>query len=250
MKKKLSILKYVLLAAALCALVWWGRTHLAPVVPEESVSMPESEFAKNPELSPPKITGEGVTPEISKENIKAYLKTYKTPNTLYWNIKTTIYNGAASITNNARYYKKDGSELIEIYTANGGLQYSYSISGGNVKISNYLNGESFSTAASEQYSRSSLMRMPELSYFLNAPVKDITAARFELMDNRQILYVEYTSPSFSQTEKYWISLEYGVVLKSECYTAGHLTMAIQTSEISETLPKRYFKPRRSYRHSG
>jgi len=236
---KKNYILYALIFVAVVVFIIWNRTEFNPVTPGTEIDMPADEFKNNPELVPFEANTQGVTPVIDKSNIKEYLKTYKSPENIRWQVETKMTGTSGVSRQTINYYKKGSREFIEVIES-GKTIYTYSYSGGSVKVNNKITGESITVSSGEQYSKAAVMRMPEIEFFLEASTKQITDARFDLLDNRQVIFIEYTFPELNQTERYWISLEYGVVLKSESLASGNVVMSSETKIIDNNVPDKIF----------
>lgn len=232
--KKMNIF---LIAAALlivaAVVYWWLRTAETPKEQEQLAPMPETEFAQNPALGTLPGEGEPSVMNLNADTLRNFLDQLAQPKNLYWHTKYEIHSGDTIQYSYASYTRVGTRQKVEQRSVSGKLEMTYTLTPSKVTIADARTGDK-STLALSHYSYVTLLHMPELSYFYGTADENISAVRLEKINGLTALYVEFYFPEIKQTEKYWLSSEYGVPLLAESYLDGKLTLRTSTLDINDT----------------
>ncbi len=178
-----------------------------------------------------------VYPNISHENVKELLRALDTPRVYYWYYNSTIVSSAKERTTSGIMRYNNGNYMIENYSGDtsGNLEKTIIEENAIVTVQTYNNSQ---TSISEFNSEST-------NAFIEAGVPDISAFisndgenfKYTLHDSEygKLLYAEFTSDkdSYTQEQRYYISLDFGIVIKAECYENGSLIYALNTLTLYE-----------------
>lgn len=219
-------------------IVLWVRQMGQPIAITPSSPMPRSEFADNPELINPGLQEESYRlAEVSAGTVSSLLESYVMPADMYWSTTYSITVGEYSPILTAVFYSKEGLWRVDRFDALGRADETYIYYEDTVTIRDRKTGESSKLPFTSQYEIELLMYMPSMKTLAATDVKYIKDVRFDIFLNQKILYVECEFPETGQTEKYWISLEFGVPIVAESYINGTRYMHTTTTAIREEVQR-------------
>jgi len=78
--------------------------------------------------------------------------------------------------------------------------------------------------------------LPTYETVLEVDAEDITAADYRNLDEESCIYVETAESEFGITERYWISLESGLLIAAEKLQQGETVYRMTALSVSEALP--------------
>ena len=204
-------------------------------------AMPEEEFAQNDSLFLEEL-GEELLYTVStehKEDVLALLKGYASPDYLLWEVQVTRSAGNRSRSQFGTYLKQGADYDVEVREG-GTLLRSVRMRGGSLTVSS--GGISRSGMAQDVYTPLAVLGMAEIATLANLDPQHVLEARFEQLNQREVLYVEFTYPDLKADERYWVSLELGLPLKVETRLDGALVYSAVTTAISDTPPREPAEP--------
>ncbi len=178
-----------------------------------------------------------VYPSVSHENVKQLLRALETPSVYYWYYNSSIISSAKVRTTSGIMKYNNGNYMIENYSGdtNGNLEKTVIEENGVVSVQTYNNSQtSISEFDSETTNAFIEAGVPDISAFINSDGENF---RYTLHDSEygKLLYAEFTSEKdgYSQEQHYYISLDFGIVIKAECYENGTLIYALNTLTLYE-----------------
>lgn len=247
MKKRQQIFFYILGAIVLLAIIatsiWFGGisfkngdTDNNNTLPDK-IQLPGDNDKIYSSLHPENYENDHVYPEISHETVKELLSVLETPNVYYWYYNSIIISSAKERTTSGILKYNNGSYMIENYSgdSNGRLEKTVIEENGVVSVQTYNNGQtSLAEFNSETTSAFIEAGVPDIKEFISDNGEDF---RYSLHESEygKLLYAEFTSEKddYSQEQRYYISLDFGIVIKAECYENGTPVYALNTVTLYE-----------------
>ncbi|MBE6623811.1 MAG: hypothetical protein E7621_06490 [Ruminococcaceae bacterium] len=174
-----------------------------------------------------------LVPDITHEQVKEMLNTLSPPGSFCWYYTHTLYSSKKSNTTTGILKIDGGNYRIETYNTDGFLMKSIIGEEETVSVQNNSSG-----AVSEFSSEST-------SVFIEAGVPDIakfasesgTDFEYTLVNSiyGTLLFARFESEinGYSQTEEYYISLDYGIVIKADCFENGNVIYSLATTALYE-----------------
>lgn len=199
-------------------------------------AMPEEEFAQNRSLFLAD-EGEELPYAVSVEQAQDYLdllRDTKSPDYLLWEVRITRSSGDRSRTQFGTYLRQGADYDVEVREG-GSLQRSVRSRGGAVTVS--TSEGSRATAAERVYEPLPVLGMADIATLAALDPQYVLDARFDTLDSRQVVYVEFTYPDLDIQERYWVSLELGLPLQVETRLGEELIYQAVTSAISDVPPQ-------------
>lgn len=160
---------------------------------------------------------EGFSLEITLENIKEAAQIVKLPDNLHLETEANYYTGGKiSKTERMSLWKK-GAKYKYILTVGSIAEESYINNGKNEFIENFITGDKIKRTAPKAFSFESVPHISDIGYYLelteSGEISDF--AVFQNTDSNTAL-IEYSVFELNQREVIEISLDTGIVLKTEC----------------------------------
>lgn len=142
-----------------------------------------------------------------------------------------FYGDKTRVTHNS--VQIDGEKYrIEI---SGDEDKTITCDGKQVKAVNNQYFTSGIVESSEAFSWNEQIGVVDIDYFLNNADNELIKASFAKSVGRQggnIIYIEFYYPQLDQTEKFYISADYGIVLAAQTYMGQTLTYRLTTSSFT------------------
>lgn len=224
------IFSILIFAGILALLIRWMPSIGAIVTTSPSAPMDADEFVGDNVIS---SDGDFESVTISKETVTALLSSYRTPTNLDMDLTYTLSAAdGSSLTQRINYTKRSARETVRCYSDSQRLQTTYTISSSGISVSDSISGENYTLPSDGVFSARSLMHMPELDWFYSSSSGNVRDLHFTTIDDRDAIYIEYFYPRLSQVEKYWVSTDYGVILRSETSQNGRTYITVNVTDIS------------------
>ncbi len=199
-----------------------------------TVTAPPPISGDDPVLQSPSPDYVAVKPQVTVENVRQVLRDIPRPEHLLWETAVTLHSGDAVLTRTGICRYRGDLFRVELYDGSG--EALMVCAGGPEGVT--LRDERYSgmtqLAYSEQTTPEALLGMAPLFFLTEAPEGTVTDARLVEYGDGWAVYAEFQTEELSQTEKYWVSLEYGVVLKAEAYHDGELVYEAGTTKLEKT----------------
>lgn len=195
-------------------------------------AMPEAEFADNPALRmPPEVTELPYT--LTGESFLQLLATYSPPEYLLWEVMTTVHLDGRTRSQWGSYLRQGNDSICEV-TAYGSTVKRVDKKDGIVTLT--LPQGSMEVPDNGNVQPTAVMGMANISDMALLRPQDIKEARFDLLDGRQVIYVEFTYPEQLVTERYWVSTQFGLPLQVESRLGDQLIYSATTLTLKDAPP--------------
>ncbi len=230
MKEKSRLFLTFLIFAVISVLLFmWLPSAGTIVTTSPSTPMDSAEFSGD-ELD---ISEGGYeTLKIDKKALEAMLQSYTEPSKLSMDITYTLSPSSAdSLTTYIKYRKNGSRETVRYYSSDEKLLTTYTITANGVNVNDNSAGESYTLPANSIFTSDRLLGLPDLEWFYGASNSNVSEMRFDTLGDTRVIYIEYRYPRLSQTEKYWISTENGIVLRAETLMNGRTYMTVNVTDI-------------------
>jgi hypothetical protein len=175
-----------------------------------------------------------VYPDISFDTVKELISDVEMPESYYWYFKSTIYSSKKSRSYEGIMKFDKGNYRIELYSDSGDLEKTVIEDSGIISVQTYsgnANIAEFSASSTTVFAEAGV---PSASAFIES---DGEIYSYSLIESEYgtLLYAEFESKkdNFSQTEQYYISLDYGIVVRADCYENGVLVYSLKTASLYE-----------------
>lgn len=172
-------------------------------------------------------------PDITHEQVKTMLGSVSLPSSFCWYYDNTIYSSKKSISTSG-ILKMEGSDYrIEIYSNKNVLNKTVISEGDGVTIQNNIDGtvSEFSKNSFDMFSEAGV---PDISMFLSDDGFDFD---YTLIDSEfgSLIFASFTSEKdgYSQKQEYYISLDYGIVVRADCYENDRIIYSLTTKALYE-----------------
>lgn len=191
------------------------------------------------------IAGVEILPKLTQENARELIEQIKGKNSYVWESKSTVYADTGNVTSLCTIRHYNGKYLAEMRDAGGNTKktvYDNLINTTVISYERYSNGEKavFPSAQPDVFSQVGIANIRE---FLSLPEDKEYEISLINSEWGSLLLVEffYTRDEFKQKEAYFISLDYGLVLRAESYDNGALSYLLETVSLSDEIPvEEYF----------
>lgn len=203
--------------------------------------------ATNPAVSaPPPISGddpvlqstapgyESLKPEVTTENVRQVLSDIPRPEHLQWEMTTTLVSGENTLIRKGICRYREDLFRVELYDESGGALLLCAGGPDGVTLRDERYSGFTQLAYADQTSPEALLGMAPLSFLTTADAGTVSDAKLVEYGDGWAVYAEFTFEELSQTERYWVSLEYGVVLKAETLHGGEVVYLAETTLIEKT----------------
>lgn len=229
MKKFLAIV--ALLLVLLCAAYFMRKWYEEQKVPTpDEVGDKYDRFIYDA-LS--KVTDEDEfhTAELTTENAVDAIKQIKTSEKYYAVFNVERFSDDATLKTKNTVWVSGKKYRAE---TTGDVKKTFISDGERLKIIN-ANGDYNVVDAQSDFSYFDQTGVADIEYFVGNAENELITARFAKMSGRgkdNIIYVEFYDPRFNQTERFYISADYGVVLAAETYIDDKLAYRLTADEFS------------------
>lgn len=191
------------------------------------------------------IPGIEIYSGITQENARELILGIKGKNSYVWESKSTVYADTGNISSFCTIRHYNGKYLAEMLDSEGKTKKTVYDNLLHTTVTSYerlANGEraQFPSGSLDIFSQSGIANVKE---FLSLPQdKEYTISQVN-SEWGSLLLVEffYEDGNFMQKEAYYISLDYGLVLRAESYDGGALSYLLETISLSDEIPvEEYF----------
>ena len=211
---------------------WFSQNNkIHTVLPHDEGEIYKSLSQKK---SSDKIT---VVPDLTLDNVYSLLDDVEPDDNYYHEVTTTLYgqNNTKKISS-AYVTKTDGKYDVIIYNQNSEIVKRIRQTNDTVSISNFdENGKEIITVAKgadfDIQSQSGVVITHKAFY--ETPDNTVSTYALAQTDYGSFLEITFTSTleNYSQIQKYWLSLDFGVVTRAECYEDNALIYLMETVVI-------------------
>ncbi len=176
-----------------------------------------------------------VYPEISKEDVTALLTAAKNQQSSYvWYYKSSLFSRDTSSSEYGIFRYSDNTYIVDIFGSDNSLLRTVTDNGTVILVQRYEAGirdtqKSFSSNNTTIFDE---IGVPEIDSFLNSGDIDFS---YSLVDSNygKLLYAQFTSTSgdYVQSQEYYISLDYGIVVRADCFENNSLIYSLETVSL-------------------
>lgn len=170
-------------------------------------------------------------PDITHERVKELLSAVVPPERYCWYYTTTLCSSAKNLTRNGILIYGGGDCKIEVYNEGSILYKTVSLRGGSLFTEQ--NGVE-TELPSDKNSVFTEAGVVSLSSFLEDSGEDFSYTLAE-SDYGTLLFASFAveKGSYRQTQEYYISLDYGIVVRADCYENDTLIYHLETNALYE-----------------
>ena len=172
---------------------------------------------------------------VDKSNVKSIVEQMEPPEQFYWSTVTTLTSEDGAKESTCRYWQKGDRAKAELLDGETLVQ-TVLRTGDTVTVQNPASGASYSASYSLQYSPQALTGTADLRFFLDTDSRYIRTAQLLEYQGEQVLYVEYEFEDLDQVERHWLSLDYGIPLRSESQVGGQTVYTGETVLFDTSAP--------------
>lgn len=172
---------------------------------------------------------------VDKSNVKSIVEQMEPPEQFYWSTATTLTSEDGAKESTCRYWQKGDRAKAELLDGETLVQ-TVLRTGDTVTVQNPASGASYSASYSLQYSPQALTGTADLRFFLDTDSRYIRTAQLLEYQGEQVLYVEYEFEDLDQVERHWLSLDYGIPLRSESQVGGQTVYTGETVLFDTSAP--------------
>ncbi len=181
-----------------------------------------------------------VVSDLSRESLEDMLLEVSTAEAYYQELDVTVYDGdGKSLTTKATVSLEDGNYDVSLYSSSGARYKRVTENGDSVQISAYDNkGKESKTTLSKggfDIQADTGIIMTHDRFFSENTSFGENESEFSVAYSNfgSVLMFEFytTLDDYSQTERYWLSLDYGVVIRAECYEEDNLVYLLETISL-------------------
>lgn len=208
-----------------------GQNKIHTVLPHDEGEIYESLSQKK---SSDSIT---VVPDLSWDNVYALLSDVEASDNYYHEAITTLYgqNNTKKILS-ASVTRTDGKYEVIVYNQNSEIVKRIRETQDLVSISNFdENGKEDITAVERAnfdiQSQSGVVITHDAFY--QTPDNTLSSYSLAQTELGSVLEITFTSTleNYTQLQKYWLSLDYGIVTRAECYEDNVLVYLMETTSL-------------------
>ncbi len=182
-----------------------------------------------------------VVSELSRERVEEMLREVTTSETYYQELNVTVYDGdGKSLATKATVSRQEENYDVSLYSS-GGVRYKrITEDGDSVQIYVYdSKGKESKTTLSKGgfdiQSDTGIIMTHDRFFSENSSFGE-NESEFSVAysDFGTVLMFEFRTmlDNYSQTERYWLSLDYGVVIRAECYEEDTLVYLLETIALN------------------
>lgn len=162
-----------------------------------------------------------VYPDISKDSVIALLNESLNQQSDYtWYYKSTLISRDNAVSENGIFKCTDGTYRVDIFDGYNSLLKSVQDDGDiiSVQLFNNISGQGERDYSSDSISIFEEIGVPAVEDFINSDDSQFDYS-FVDSDYGKLLYAAFTttSGSYSQLQEYYISLDFGLVVRADCY---------------------------------
>lgn len=182
-----------------------------------------------------------VTAELNPQNVRKMLEGVKPKDSYYQEVNTTLYDNSNSVTTKAVVRKSAGKYSVKLYNSEGTLKKEIDELESATQIKVYSSANRFDTVevptgSFDMSGESGVVITHE--NFLNSE-NELEAADYSMAQSPfgTIMQITFNTSleNYTQTEVYWLSLDYGIVTRCECYEGENLVYKLETIALNDDL---------------
>ncbi len=210
--------------------------HESPEDSDELHRLPGSDEKIYESISDNKTDSVSIYPSLGHDSVKLLLSSAVRPEKFYWEFnKTVISSQKERIIKGSVKFEGDNYRMELYSAANNDLEKTVIRQNDTITIQTYLDFQSsVATFSADTTSVFIEAGVPDITDFLSDEGKEFAYSLHE-SEYGKILYAEFSKEKdgYSQLKNYYISLDFGIVLKADCFENGNLIYSINTISLYE-----------------
>ena len=218
-KTRIAVLVSVIILAAVFAS--FGYSILFSQTP--SITLPEV-----PSDSSGHTSGSGEAPlvqvDVTRQTVQAVIAQLARPDSYYRQLTVETFWSGGSSTTTVQTWVNEGYTYVRSALPSG--QFRYSLSAGDTLYYWYDGSSTYLTAPADTISPDLAQRIPTYEEVLDLPLRDIADAGYEVRGDQSCIYVETRVDDYGYLERYWISVDSGLLISAETVQDGQVVYSM------------------------
>ncbi len=179
--------------------------------------------------------GGGLRVEVTPATVQSVIATLKRPESYYREIVLeTFWEGGRSETSTAQVWVEGEYTRIDTILPEGTIEHT--MIGDGYRYRWYNNDRKYFKTGASANDADLIQRIPTYETILNIDPATITATGYEEKGGLPCIYVEVNQEELGYRERYWVSVEWGLLAASE--TVKGTETVLRTSAYSVEIPVR------------
>ena len=233
-EKRRTVLAAVIIVVVLAAVLYSFFLNLFAPTPELVLADPNAAQSESPGAEQTAQVG-GVAVEVTPQTVQAlveYLDRYES----YRRTVTAEYffNGETAGTVTGQVWADGGWTRSDLTLSSGVVEHAIVGDGTLWLWQDQGQGQSVYSGPAEDRSADLSQRLPTYEDVLLLDPDDITAAGYEERENQPCVYVE-AQTGLGYTERYWISVDSGLLVAAETEKSGQVVYAMTSRDVVSPL---------------
>lgn len=170
--------------------------------------------------------------EITTDTVQAAIASLERTGSYYRQLNVeTYWNGGSSATL-VQTWVDDGFTYVRFSSPSG--QIRYTLTSGDTVYYWYDGDTTWLTAPANSLSSDLAQRIPTYEDVLNLPMDKISAADYRTHNDHRCIYVETCVDDLGYLERYWISVESGLLIAAESLKNDVLVYSMRVNSSLQT----------------
>lgn len=192
------------------------------------------ETSSSPEPGGPGLPSGTVTVEVTPDTVQSVIRTLERYSSYRRTVTAEYLSGGEAIATLTAVVAVDGGwTRCDVTGQDGSTEHS--IVGGGVRWLWYGSGPGCAELPAGEDTPDLAQRLPTYEDVLELERSDITAARYELRGELPCVYVEVTQPELGYRERFWVSVESGLLVASETIKGEETVYRMSSYQVESPL---------------
>ena len=230
--RKRTALAAVIILVVLAAVLYSFSMNLFGPTPELVLPDPDATASTGPSAEPSGGQG-GVLVEVSPQTVQSLIASLSRYESYSRTAAVEYFDGGQSVgTASARVWADGGWIRTDVTLASGRVEHAIL---GDGRLWLWYDREStVYQGPAEDLSADLIQRVPTYEDVLLLKPEDITAAGYEEREDQPCVYVE-AGTELGYTERYWISVDSGLLVAAETEKDGEVVYAVTARDVVSPL---------------
>ncbi len=201
------------------------------------VTLPTATPTPTDDLSPSGAPGPGgdVTVEVTADTVQSVVETLSRPDSYYRELTLeTFWGEESSATTQAQVWVDGGYTRVDASLSDGTIEHS--LVGDGTRYRWYNSEHEYFSAPEREGDADLMQHIPTYEDILALDKTSITSTGYERKGGLDCVYVEAEQPDLGYLERYWVSVEQGLLVAAET-VKGEQTV-LRMSAYSVEIPVR------------
>ena len=185
----------------------------------DSSSLPEDGFAQQLEVTP--------------DTVQAVIASLERTGSYYRQLTAQTFWSGGSGTATVQTWVDDGYTYVRAALSSGQVRYSLTNPEGTVCYW-YAGSSAWLTAPADSLSADLTQRIPTYEDVLRLDAASISAAGYETYEGHRCIYVEARTDGLDYLERYWISVDSGLLVAAQTVEDGDVIYSIHAATPIQT----------------